>query len=113
MEPSEPLRLAMMTVCEAAERVQHSPPETAHTIADRVAGMINVSMDRAAVTLTKGRMWALAVSAGIALYAVGLGGFGLGWIAHGSTLERECMTRGSIQNAPDGKGRFCAFWLPQ
>jgi hypothetical protein len=58
---------------------------------------------------TRMRRWALSLS--IALFAIGLGGFGLGWFAHGSALERECMARGSIQNAPDSKRRFCAFWL--
>ena len=105
MEPSEPLRLALMAVCEAAERVQHAPPATAEAIAERAACMINVSMDRAAVTLTKGRMWALAASAAIALYAVSLGGFGIGWIWQSSRIAelQDTMTGLHRQAFRDGK----------
>jgi hypothetical protein len=72
-----------------------------------------ILLERQAGDLLRARMRKWALSLSIALFTVALGSFGLGWIAHGSALERECMARGSIQNAPGGKGRFCAFWLPQ
>jgi hypothetical protein len=72
-----------------------------------------ILVERQVGDLIRYRLRTLLLYLIIGVFAIAGTGFGLGWIAHGSALERECMARGSIQNAPDGKGRFCAFWLPR
>jgi hypothetical protein len=47
------------------------------------------------------RKWALSLS--IALFAVGMGCFGLGWIVRGDSIERACISRGEIRADKDGK----------
>jgi hypothetical protein len=70
-----------------------------------------ILLERQAGDLLRAQMRKWALSLSIALFAISLGSFGLGWVARGDSLEQACVKRGSIETDKAGK-RFCAFWLP-
>jgi hypothetical protein len=70
-----------------------------------------ILVERQAGELLHARVRKLVLSASLAAFAIAATGFGLGWVAHGGALQRECMARGSIQADKDSGRRYCAFWL--